>query len=328
MMSSLVLAAVLGPAASPRDPVAMILEVKGKVTGKRGMTAAVDVSEMDFLHLGDILGTAKDAAARLVFFEDGHAEEVRPATRVRVYARGCIPVRGVLRVKGKELSPELLKALQRMGRGSKLGVGVLRSELPSRELIPGGTPLPGASVLSVRPVLAWRPVKGARSYSVEVLSGNRKTTLWKVVTTRSTLTYAAARPLTRGQSYCWRVKTRLAKGGEVEDLSTFRVVTRAEERQLAAVKALAKSRSAADLLLAAASYEAHKVFDEALPLYERAGRLRPRAANIQATLVHFYSRAGRWTEATEAFKRLLVVRPDAVMPLPDDTKTIKNPPDK
>jgi hypothetical protein len=90
MMSCLVLAAVLGPAAAPvpPGPVAMILEVRGKVTGARGKMAPVDVTEMDILHHGDTLGTAADAAARLVFFEDGHAEEVRPATRVTVYAGG------------------------------------------------------------------------------------------------------------------------------------------------------------------------------------------------------------------------------------------------
>jgi hypothetical protein len=152
---------------------------------------------------------------------------------------------------------------------------------------------------------------------VEVLDGERKTTLWQQVTERASLTYSGEKPLPRGQTYHWRLKVR--QGGREETVveSQFRVITLAKERQLAPVKVLAKSEAPADVLLAAAAYEAHGVTDEALPLYERAARKLPDAVSIQVALACLCRRAGREAEAGRARQRVLALRPDASL-LPHD----------
>jgi tetratricopeptide (TPR) repeat protein len=66
------------------------------------------------------------------------------------------------------------------------------------------------------------------------------------------------------------------------------------------VEPLARSAAPADLLVAALSYEAHGVYNEALRLYERLAELVPSEGNFQRALASYYERAGLLEQAKAA----------------------------
>src|SRR5207237_7175434 len=113
------------------------------------------------------------------------------------------------------------------------------------------------------------------------------------------------KPLEFGKKYHWRVIP--LKGDEAADgpivESHFQVVTKAEAEDLVELKALLTSAAPEELLLAAAVYEAHDVYGEALRLYERLAQLRPAEANYQIALAGYYQRAGNRELAEKARER-------------------------
>ena len=85
--------------------------------------------------------------------------------------------------------------------------------------------------------------------------------------------------------------------------SKFLVLTKYEITLLSNLKPLLENKAPADLLLAAVSYEAHGVYDEALRLYERLAEMSHNEANFQVALASYYDRAGRKDLAEKARER-------------------------
>jgi tetratricopeptide (TPR) repeat protein len=91
------------------------------------------------------------------------------------------------------------------------------------------------------------------------------------------------------------------------------VATEGEAKELAELKKLVDSKDATDWLLAAVEYEAHGVYTESLPLYEKLSKALPKEGNYHKALANYYERAGRKDEAEkerEAAKKLGVVFPE------------------
>jgi hypothetical protein len=306
-MIALVLASLCGfVGGDAAGPVAMVLSAKGTITLQRGQAAPVPAAPMTLLHVGDQLSAAADGEATLIFLGDGQRERLMAKAQAQVGVKGCTPAAAVERVAGPKLAPANLESLRELAKSSRGAVGVLRGEAPLRPQVV--TPLYGATVPTDRPALTWPDVK-AEAYLVELFSGRdgpELERLWKATSPEPRLSYPAKeKPLQRGLLYRWRVtplKGQEAAGEPIVD-SKFLVLTGAEIKRLAALKPLLVSKDPADLLLAAVSFEAHGVYDEALHLYERLAELSPDVANFQVALASYYGRAGRTDLAAQAWGR-------------------------
>ena len=97
-----------------------------------------------------------------------------------------------------------------------------------------------------------------------------------------------------GKLYRWRVTP--LKGGEPVETpiveSKFLTLTRGEIDLLSSLAPLKTSTDPADVALAAVSYEAHGVYDEALAAYQELARQMPNDSKLQSTLANYYDRAG------------------------------------
>lgn len=279
-------------------PVGMVLTSKGKVLLERGPDKGRPVASMELLYAKDRLSAAPEGEARLVFFGDGHRERLKSAARATVGAQGCTPAVAVDQLAGKKLSAANLESLRSLARSERAAVKVFYYRMLR-------SPIDAANVLTVTPRFSWLPAAQRASYQVELLSGDGKATLWKATTEEQILFYPERRkPLEYGRSYCWRVTARLSGGGEKEVVrGRFQVLAKEEIDELAWVKTLAESADPLQKLLAAATYDAHGVYDEALDLFDRLAHVYPNEAHFQRALAVYYERAGNQVMAQRARER-------------------------
>jgi tetratricopeptide (TPR) repeat protein len=190
-------------------------------------------------------------------------------------------------------------SLRELARSGRPGVGIARG-VEERD-IPVVQPMYGTTILSDRPSLTWPAVAKAEEYQVELLSAGGKR-LWRVTTKETRLAYPEKQAaLTSSRLYQWRVQARL--GEDKQELavdSKFSVADTEEVKELAGLKPLTESQEPADWLLAATIYEAHGVYDLALPLYEKLATKFPAEVNFQVALASYYARAGRADQAVKA----------------------------
>jgi tetratricopeptide (TPR) repeat protein len=100
------------------------------------------------------------------------------------------------------------------------------------------------------------------------------------------------------------VTARPAEGPERLLVSNgFSVASDSVAAELAELAPLAAGSDPADVLLAAASYRAHGLEDEALALFERLSQLAPAEPAFHAIRADYYQRAGRLVEARAARAR-------------------------
>jgi hypothetical protein len=301
MISSLVMVGAMLAAGDvePAAPVAMVLTTKGTVTRERGKDQQ-PLRAMDVLRPGDVLQAA-DGEAVLVLLDDGRRERLQPKSRATVSAKGCTPATAVERLENVKLSPAQLAGLRDLARSSRAGVGVLRGEPPATPQVV--TPMYSTSILGTQPTFSWPPVDKADRYEVQLWSGDGQRRIWRVPTTAARLAYPEKQPaLKPGTKYLWRVTARMGEDkdlGQVVD-SKFSTATKAEAEELAALKPLAASADVADVLLAAVTYEAHGVHDEALALYVKLAEKLPTEANFQIALASYYERGGLTDQAKAA----------------------------
>jgi hypothetical protein len=280
----------------------MALSVQGSVTVERGTDKARQLLPMDLLRTDDRLSAAADAEAMLVFLKDGTLEKLKPRVRATIGASRCTPAEAVERQQNRKLSSAQLTSLHQLARSSRAGVAVFRGEEPAPAQVP--SPMDGATALSNRPRLSWSAVARAESYLVE-LRGEKERLLWKATTKEPRCDYPADQEaLAWNGEYSWRVAARFGDGKQkwiVE--AAFLVAAREEAQELAALKPLRESKAPHDWLVAASTYDAHKVYDEALPLYERLAEQYPREAGFQVILADFHERTGRLDRAKAASER-------------------------
>jgi hypothetical protein len=297
-------AAILFLPGQTMEPVAMVLTAKGTATFERAKEKPRRLGAMALLRPGDRLNIAPSDEVTLVFLQDGHRERLK--ARATVEAKGCQPAEAVQRGEGPKLPPANLESLRGLANSSRGAVGVLRGDPPPKPQLVA--PLYGATVQTDRPALTWPDVK-AEAYLVQLFSGadgKDKRLLWKTIVKETRLSYPEKeKPLELGRKYQWRViplKGDDASADPIVD-SKFLVLTKYEIDLLANLKPLLASKVPADLLLAAVSYEAHGVYDEALRLYERLADSSPNEANFQIALASYYNRAGRKDLAERARER-------------------------
>jgi hypothetical protein len=286
-------------AAEPSAPVAMVLKTQGAVTLERG-TAKQPLRVMDLLRPGEVLATA-EGEALLVFLDDGRRERLKPRNRATVGAKGCAPTAAVERQEKDQVPPAQLTSLRDLARSGRAGVNVLRGEKPEKPQVV--TPMYGTTILGDKPLLSWRPAEKADSYQVELWSGNGQRLLWRETTAAPRLAYPEKQPaLKPGTKYLWRVYA--LRGEDLDPRrvvdSKFMTTTKEEAQELAGLPRAAASADVAELLLAAATYEAHGVYEEALALYEKLAEKLPAEANVQVALAGYYERAGRPEQAKAA----------------------------
>jgi hypothetical protein len=169
--------------------------------------------------------------------------------------------------------------------------------------VPAVRPMAGATVTTGRPSLAWPAVTGATAYRVRLLDAEGKE-LWTETTKTPALPYPARRKaLDHGDTYTWQVYAGKADGDRLVLTSDFEVLSEAVVKQLTALEPLVKGGDRADLLLAAATYHAYGVYDQALALYERLAREVPGEPAFHAACAAYYERGGRLDEARKALER-------------------------
>jgi hypothetical protein len=283
----------------PAAPVAMVLTIKETVILERGGKRQ-PLRAMDLLRPGDVLHAAEGEAV-LVLLENGSRERVKPKTRVTVSNSGCTPAEAIERQTKVKLSARQLAGLRDLVRSSRAGVGILRGEPPmTPQLV---TPMYGTTVLALKPSFVWQPNAKADRYRVELWSGDGQRRLWREMASAAHLPYpekqAALRP---GTKYLWRVRALRREDmdlGQIVD-SKFLTATKPEAEDLAGLKPLAASAEVADLLLAAVTFEAYGVHEEALALYVKLAEKRPGEPSFQLALASYYERSGRTDEAKAA----------------------------
>jgi hypothetical protein len=303
-MIALLAVSVLFAADPPPRWVGMAVTSRGAVALQRGKEKR-RLGAGDYLKPGDRLQAGPGGEAVLVFFHDGHSARLKPGREVVLTTTGCSPPDAVVRVApAKKLTKALLSRLSEIGPSDRAGVVVGRGgPPPSRRVV---TPMFGSTVLTTRPSLSWQPTPGARSYRVELRTGEEgRTLLWRATTAKPALKYPARqKPLEYSADYSWRV-TALLPGGKEKRVvqSEFMVITEADVEEVAQVKALTRGDDPAGWLLAAVLYEQHGAYNEALPLYERLARQAPAEVNFHKALAVYYELAGRADLARKARER-------------------------
>lgn len=302
LLSAILLLATSADAPAP--PVAMVLIAKGGVTLERGKDKPRPLRAMDLLFSGDRL-RVDNGEAQMVFLHDGRRERLKPKSQAMIGDKGCTPADAVERLEDAKLSSSNLESLRDLARG-RGAVGVLRGDSPATPQVV--MPMYGATVLLDRPTLTWTAVPKAEGYHVQLLSGREgrdERILWRAKTKEPHLAYPEKeKPLTFGLKYRWRVSSVLSEDKEERLVeSKFLIATEGEVKELARLKPLAESKDSTELLLAAATYEAHGVHGEALRLYEKLAERFPDEANFQVALASYYERAGRLDKAKAAKER-------------------------
>jgi hypothetical protein len=202
-----------------------------------------------------------------------------------------------------KLNENQLTSLRDLATSGRTGVGVVRGDNPATPK--RVTPMFGATVLTDRPTFTWVAAEGTTEYVVEVVRFVGKQRVWPETTKEPKMAYPEnALPLKFGVQYRWKVTARLGEGKEAVVVeSTFAVAPKRAAEELIGLEKLRKSDDPADLLLAAAFFEAHGALGEALEVYEVVATKLPNEANVQAALASYYERAGRGDLAKKSIER-------------------------
>ncbi len=270
----------------------------------RGGGEARKVVVGESVRSGDRLSAPGGASATLFFFPSGPRERLLPGKTATVQRGGCTPGTAVKRSEVPVPNAQDLRGLPSLGGTGKAAGTVFRDPLLPEGTLPAVTPMYGTRITSDKPRLSWQPLRGATGYRVQLLGSERRV-LWAHDTRAPSLLFPAKEKALRpGTSYEWTV-TAILPGGKTKALaeSKFLVANAGQRKNLATLEPLRDSKDPADLLLAAAGYQAARAFEEALQVYERLARLSPNEPLFQAALADYYERAGRTEDAAQALER-------------------------
>jgi hypothetical protein len=309
--------ALLYPSAPPTKPLAMILAVKGPVEVKPAKGKPRPARVQGLLYDGDQLTIPADGQATLVFLSDSHRERLKPKGQVTVGVTGCTPATAI--EQRKEPGPEkkvLVPGLKEVLASSRAATSVVRS--PAEEKKTAVTPITGTSLLTDRPAFAWPTDPKAKGYLVELYTSTGRL-VWQAESTEARLTYPSDKKLlSPNRQYTWRVLSNYEDEhkqlAERKQIATgdFYFVTAQKAAELKALEPLAHSADLGEVQLAALAYEANKVYDAALRLYERMCQAAPLEPAFHAARAVLYEQAGRSEDAAKAWataEKLGFVRP-------------------
>jgi tetratricopeptide (TPR) repeat protein len=250
--------------------------------------------------------TAGKQGVTVVLLANGHSERLLPNKTATIQRDGCQPAGAVERLKRK-LSKKNLDSLRVLHAGDRGGVGVLRRSITGQS--PELRPMQGSSVLDGRPSFSWPACPGAVSYEVRLLLGRgaQSAQQWKTTSTKTEIKYPErVLPLPQdGQEYTWSVTAVLKNGRQRQVVQSAELFVLAEEevKELKALGPVVAGDDPAGWLLAAALYESHGVYEEAIRLYEKAAKKRPEQGNIHRALERCYKRVGLDARAAAAGKQ-------------------------
>jgi len=302
---------VVASGAGTRFPAARVLEVQGKVTIVSPDKSDRPAALFSVIYADDHLVAAKDAAATLIFRDDGHIERVGSPGTFLVTPSGCQPKIGVEQVVMSEQNRVAVVKISKGPGGIVQGGVVVARNVPQsttdnavnddepRGLAAPGQlrPIPESTLLAAKPMFSWPAEAKGKKYHLNLyFRGNR---VWSAVSETSRLEYTAKIPLQSGAMYSWEVTTN--SDGEAAKICEGVFYT-ASDRQRAEAAGLEKLLAKPDipcLALAALWYKQNRFVIEAIAVHERLGKVSDDAA-VYWALSELCWQAGREGDAKAA----------------------------
>jgi len=283
--------------------VAQVMNARGAQVKPAGK-ALKPASLMMMLDAGDQVQTAKTASLTVVFYQDGHREELLPDSVARITPSGLQVLKGKKSVVPRRIGS---KALQRLVGGKLLTSSPGRPGAVAQrgEGICIRAPLPPA-IRSHKPSLVWDAVEGAESYTLTLCDKDDKALADSVTVAATRLAYPAAWPeLSPGDECTLNITAERA----VEPLSgsvSFRVLAESDAQAVAAEEgALGESvkRNPKDVmsrLLLAQLYEQYRLLGEAIGQVEAIVRCIPDDPSPYHILARLCDKVGLADRARQA----------------------------
>ena len=294
------------------SPAALTLSAKGAVAIVDAATPGVASARRQLashctVYVDQELVLSRGAQVTLLFWSDGHVEQVRASGTFKVGRNGCQPRVGVQQIK---VSATNRAVVEKCRSDFRRQFAAVVARVPDAGEGPSGTggpsidrrsvirPIFDSTVLAAKPTFAWPATHPAKKYTLSVYFLEKR--IWSVETDATSLEYAGETPLKPDEMYSWRVTT---PGDEGRMITLCGGVFRtASERQQATAAALQKSLARPEpplLTLAAVWYKQNGLIDEAIAVDERLAKLAPDAGTYRE-LEELYFWAGRREEARAA----------------------------
>ncbi|MGA2618001.1 MAG: hypothetical protein ABSF26_10350 [Thermoguttaceae bacterium] len=291
------------------SPAALALVAKGK-TMIVGPASADAVPAQRLLashctiYVGQQLVLSTEAQVTLLFWSDGHIEQLAAPGTFNVAPEGCQPRSGVKQLKVSEAGRVVVDQCRTdfrkqfgavvarggdddQGESSSAGAG--RGEL---------RPILDSTVLAAKPLFAWPARAKGMKYTVSLYFLENR--IWSAVTEATRLEYSGQTPLRPDEMYSWRVTTTLDNGKVVTLCGgVFRTASGPQrETALGLAKLLARPEPPY-LAMAAVWYKQNGFTSEAIAADEQLARLTP-DAGVYRELSRLYVLAGRSDDAFAA----------------------------
>jgi len=279
---------------SATKPVSMLTGMKGTVNWKASAEAkAQPASLMMTLPAGAILLVGNQSTATLVYFANGHREQLLANSSAKLTADGCVVMTG----KINKLAAASGKSgtVMQSARTETINGGLLTRSGPYRPRLMLLTPTED-SLLTVTPYFCWTAVPEAKQYQF-VLTNALLRTLWGKTTTETALAYPEKMPaLEAGKTYTWTVRALNGEKVISEKSLSFTVLAKSNYAEisdgLANVDATAADADDCSQLLWRASLcQTEKLYGDAIQYYQQIAARCPTNSEIHATLAWIYKNA-------------------------------------
>ena len=275
----------------------MATEVRGTAkllpSGSRNWVPA---TAMTLLKQGDQVMALRGATVTVVLFATGSREQLQPGCKVAITRDGCKVLSGPATRRLRKVPAAAAQRLAGMSVGKGMPGGMLIRSKPGQVVVEARS-LYQTSTLEARPTFAWHCAE-ASVYSLVLFSAPGQV-LWTTTTTRQAVAYPANQPaLERGRDYVWELEARPQGRQPIVISGLFRVLPDAEAAAVRSEEAqlcpdASGARDATPLLLLAALYSQHGLWDDVVRTHEALARLLPRDAEVARQLDALLVQQGR-----------------------------------
>lgn len=304
-MSTLLVWALLQVGA-PKKPVAMVLSCAADCQVQRPENPKPDrLSDGDHLFEKDKVIAGK-SGLKVVMLLGSRTVMIAPSATATLGPKEFAPTSAIQPVPRRKGAPGLDKVPQLIH--SETIAGVVETFFPPQSEVPTGrtSPLANSRVLAARPTFRWPAVKEATGYEISLFKLAEAKPEWTATTAKNSYTPPPKQALSEGQYYLWRVVATLKTGKKETVVDNFSValLDKKKREQLKVVEPFKTSADPEDWLMAAATYQAFRVADEAFPLYERVAAKRPGQVGLLWKIHSYCQRAQDKGKAKEVEKEL------------------------